>query len=424
MIAAVIRVSWLALIRDRYALVLTFVVPVAFFSILALVFSGVGGDTLPAVRLVVIDDDRTASSALLVKALARETGLRLESRTAAAGAARDDAAAFVRRGDAAVAVVVPAGFGERLAQFPMATLSVELFSDAAADPVAPHVVRGLLQRAVVLAAPDHLVRAVARWVEEEAGPLTPAQRKLIEEVATSVGAPASASARAVPSPFQVVVTDVQAPGAQSQGGRGRDVVSYYAAAIGVMFLLFTMTTAMRSLVQEDESGTLERLLSTDLTMGRLLFARWAFATALGCVQLAVMFLWGWAVFGLDLFGPGHLAGTAVMTLAAAAAAATFGLVLGTVCRSAAQLQGLATVVVLLMSALGGSMVPRYLMPGYVQSLGWATPNTWALDAYSSIFARADGFMTLLLPWTVLAITGLVGLLAAHVMARRALTEAG
>jgi ABC-2 type transport system permease protein len=241
---------------------------------------------------------------------------------------------------------------------------------------------------------------------------------LIEDVATSVGAPDNAAARAVPAPFQVVVTDVQAPGAQSQGGRGRDVVSYYAAAIGVMFLLFTMTTAMRSLVQEEESGTLERLLSTDLTMGRLLFARWAFATALGCVQLAVMFLWGWAVFGLDLFGPGHLAGTAVMTLAAAAAAATFGLVLGTVCRSAAQLQGLATVVVLLMSALGGSMVPRYLMPEAMQRVGLLTFNAWAVRGYEKVLWR-DAAVTALWPEvTLLSGLTIAGLAVARLVARR------
>lgn len=420
MIAAVIRISWLALIRDRYALVLAFVVPIAFFSILALVFSGVGGDRLPAVRVVVVDDDRTTSSALLLKALASETALRLESRTAEAGNAREEAAALVRRGDAAVAVVVPAGFGERLAQFPRATLTVELFSDAAADPVAPRVVGGLLQRAIVLAAPDQLVRSVARWVEDEAGPLTPPQRKLIEEVATSVGAPDAGSARAVPSPFQVVATDVQQSSAvQSPGERGgRNVVSYYAAAIGVMFLLFTMTTAMRGLVQEEESGTLERLLSTDLTMGQLLFARWSFATALGCVQLAVMFLWGWAVFGLDLFTRGHLVGTAVMTIAAAAAAATFGLVLGTACRSGAQLQGLSTVVVLLMSALGGSMVPRYLMPETMQRVGLLTFNAWAVRGYEKVLWR-DAPLTALWP-EVSLLVGLTvaGLIVARLLARR------
>jgi len=410
MIGPVLHVSWLALVRDRWALVLSFVVPVAFFSILALVFGGMGREALPPVRVAVLDADRSEVSRLLVQALGREPGLAVEP-AAADASPRETALALVRRGDVPAAVVVPPGFGARFEQFPAESLTVELYSDRAADPVAHHVVGGLLQRAVVLAAPDRLVRAVVEWVEAEADPLTPAQRELVEDVARSVVPSDEAPAA---SPFQVETTDVQA----DAGREGRNVVSYYAAAIGVMFLLFTMTTAMRGLIAEAETGTLERLLATGLGMSRLLFARWAFATALGCVQLAVMFLWGWAVFGVDLFGRGHLAGVAVMTVAAAGAAATFGLVLGAACRTQAQLQGLATVAILLMSALGGSMVPRWLMPEAMQRLGLLTFNAWAVSGYEQVFWRDAPVAAL---WPQLAVLGgmtAVGAVAARVLARR------
>jgi len=64
-IGPLLRISWLALVRDRWALVLSFVVPIAFFSILALVFGGIGDRRLPTVRLAVLDEDRTDASALL-----------------------------------------------------------------------------------------------------------------------------------------------------------------------------------------------------------------------------------------------------------------------------------------------------------------------------------------------------------------------
>jgi linearmycin/streptolysin S transport system permease protein len=415
MIGAVFRISWLALLRDRYALVLSFVVPIAFFSILALVFGGLGREGLPPVRVVVIDEDRTMISALLVKALENESGLDVELLNHdATASSREDALRLVRRGDAPAAIVVPEGFGERFARFPAETLTVELFGDRASDPVAHHVVGGLLQRAVILAAPDRLVRGVTQWVEEEAGALTPAQHELLDVVAKSVAAPGAESPRTVVSPLRIAFTDVQA-----QAGReGKNVVSYYAAGIGVMFLLFTMTTAMRGLIAEQETGTLERLLSTDLTMAGLLLARWLFATVLGCAQLAVMFLWGWAIFGVELFGHGHLPGVVVMTVTAAAAAATFGLVLGTACRTPGQLQGLATVVILLMSALGGSMVPRYLMPEAMRRLGLVTFNAWAVMGYEKVFWR-DAPLTALWPQvSVLAGMMVVGLAIARRLARR------
>jgi linearmycin/streptolysin S transport system permease protein len=414
MIGPVVRISWLALVRDRYALVLSFLVPIVFFSILALVFGGVGREALPPVRVVVIDEDRTAISALLVKALEDEPGLAVELLPEAAASAREEARRLVRGGNAPAAIVIPAGFGERFARFPGETLRVELFSDRAANPIAHHIVGGLLQRTVVMAAPDRLVRGVGHWLEEEAGALTPAQRETIEEVAKAVGPAARGSTGSIASPFQVAVTDVQA----QSGREGKNVVSYYAAGIGVMFLLFTMTTAMRGLSAEEETGTLERLLCTDLTMGRLLFARWMFASVLGCAQLTVMFLWGWAIFGVDLFGHGHLPGVVLMTVAAATAAATFGLVLGTACRTPAQLQGLATVVILLMSALGGSMVPRFLMPEAMRRLGLVTFNAWAVIGYENVFWHDAAAPALWPQVSVLAGMTVMGLAIARRLARR------
>lgn len=415
MIGSIVRISWLALVRDRYALVLSFVVPVAFFSILAFVFGGLGRGALPIVRVVVVDEDRTGVSALLVRALENESSLAVETLpTDAVAPSREAARRMVQRGDVPVAVVIPAGFGERFARFPAEALTVELLSDRTADPVAHHLAVGLLQRAMILAAPERLLQGITQWVEGEAGALTPAQRGLVGDVARAIGTAGGESAAPVASPVQVAVTDVQA----ESGRQGKNVVSYFAAGIGVMFLLFTMTTAMRGLIAEEETGTLDRLLSTDLTMGRLLFARWLFATVLGCAQLAVMFLWGWMMFGVDLFGQGHVPGMVIMTVAAAAAAATFGLVLGTACRTQAQLQGLATVVILLMSALGGSMVPRYLMPDAMRRLGFVTFNAWAVMGYEKVLWRDAPVAALWPQVSVLAGMTIVGLVVARRLARR------
>src|SRR6185436_5808660 len=147
---------------------------------------------------------RTDASALLVTALERESALVVDRRAIQPGeSARDAARRLVERGDAPVAVVVPAGFGERLARFPVKRLTVELFGDSVGDPVAFRVADGLLQRALVVAAPDRLVGGVTRWIEDQAGPLTPAQRELLAEMGSGAGAPDDGDA----APFQVSATD-------------------------------------------------------------------------------------------------------------------------------------------------------------------------------------------------------------------------
>jgi len=130
---------------------------------------------------------------------------------------------------------------------------------------------------------------------------------------------------------------------------------------------------------------LDRLLSSRLTLTQLLLGRWLFLVSLGCVQVTLMFVWASLVFGLEFWTLQHLCGFFIITLAVASAAAAQGVLLAVSCRSRAQLNGISSVLILLMSALGGSMFPRFLMPEHMRAIGRFTFNAWALDSYQKVF---------------------------------------
>ena len=48
-----------------------------------------------------------------------------------------------------------------------------------------------------------------------------------------------------------------------------------------------------------------------------------------------------------------------------------------------------------MAALGGTMVPRFVMPQFMQTLSLITPHAWALTAYQDILVRGYGVMQIL-----------------------------
>jgi ABC-2 type transport system permease protein len=201
-------------------------------------------------------------------------------------------------------------------------------------------------------------------------------------------------------------------------GRKQDtgMISFYAAAIAVMFLLFTASAVAGSLLDEVDSGTLERVLSTRVGMTGLLAGKWTWLTLLGMAQITVMFVYGMLAFRLDLLH--HLPGFAVMTLFTAATTAAFGLLLASMCRTRAQLGGISTLVILVMSALGGSMFPRFLMTPAMQKAGLVTFNAWALDGYVKVFWR-EARLTALLPQVgMLAGFLVVFLMLARLFARR------
>ena len=90
---SIIRTALVSLRRDRGALSLSFVLPVVFFSIFAMIFGG-RRDSTPKVTVIVVDEDHSRASERLVKGLQSEQSLTvktkpaLEARRGAAGVHR------------------------------------------------------------------------------------------------------------------------------------------------------------------------------------------------------------------------------------------------------------------------------------------------------------------------------------------------
>jgi ABC-2 type transport system permease protein len=96
-----------------------------------------------------------------------------------------------------------------------------------------------------------------------------------------------------------------------------------------------------------------------------------------------MFVWADVFFDVDFFG--HLGGFLVMAVCTAAASASLALCLAATCRSRGQLNGVSTILILTMSALGGSMIPRYIMSEEMRRWGQLTFNAWAVDGFMKVF---------------------------------------
>jgi ABC-2 type transport system permease protein len=398
MIPTLLRISRINLRRDRVAQMMVFILPIAFFSIFAMVFGRQSMSSTSRIEVVVVDEDGSERSRQLVLALKDEPTLRArdsvpapgaDARAARVPATRARATELVRGGDYAVALVIPSGWGTTFPSFGGGGTKTEVLADPS-DPVAKNVFIGVLQR------------CGARVMRGDFASKAPG--------ATDGGNAGNAGLDEL-ALVRTRVTDVL--GDQTRRGA---MISFYAAGIAVMFLLFSASAAGGALLEEQDSGTLERVLNTNVGMSGLLAGKWLHLTLLGLAQITVMFLWGMLVFGLDLLG--HLPGFAVMTFFTAAAAAGFGLLLATACRTRQQLGGFSTIIILTMSALGGSMFPRFLMSEGMQKVGLVTFNAWALDGYLKVFWREAPLIAL---WPqVLVLAGLTAafLGVARTLARR------
>jgi ABC-2 type transport system permease protein len=386
MIGTVLRISWLNLRRDRVALALTFVLPLVFFSVFAHVFSGLDGRGMKRIKLALMVEEPSPITSRLKARLTNSTDIELVAIPETNEVSKPEIVReLVRTGKVDVAVEIHSDFSSSLIARNGETPEVTLVANES-NPLAAPLVEGLLQASVL-------------------------------SMAMEAMAPLMGHANEAQSDEALIRIQVDRP---LTGKSKKPSVAFFAAGIGVMFLLFSVSGRSAILIEERESGVLTRLLCSRLTLRRLLLGRWLFLTALGFLQVSVMFVWASIAFGLDLWTLRHLVGFTCMTAASAAAAASLGVLLASCCQSRAQLNGLATVLILVMSAVGGSMFPRFLMPEGMRKLGKITFNAWALDGYQKVFWYEAAPSELLLELIVLGLACSVLLVLAIYIARRGL----
>ncbi len=397
MIGTVVRVGLLRMWHGRTEILLTFVVPVAFFTIFAFIFdSQIGLGRSPRVDLAIVDEDATELSREFVSALAECDSLNIYAPADHGDglfvfSSAEPAGELVRAGTLPMAVVVPRGWSESLKNPGVEAVGLRLLADSS-DPVATQVVAALVEQTTGRITADRARRQIQVFLS-----LSPDE--FARSPLSRIGAPVA------PEIVDLLADDKANP-----------VVSMYAAGIAVMFLLFGAVGNSGTLLEEEESQTLDRLMCSDLSMIQLLAGKWLLMTIVGMIQVTIMFAWAQVAFGVDLVG--HLAGFAVMTVVTAGAASSFALTLAALCRNRAQLNAVAVILILCMSALGGSMVPRYVMSESMQQIGKITFNAWALDGYIKVFWRSLPVTALLPELAVLTATGIVLFALARVLARR------
>jgi ABC-2 type transport system permease protein len=421
LISAIVRTALVSLRRDRGALALSFILPVVFFSIFAMIFGG-RRDTTPRVTVLVVDEDHSRASQRLFQGLKQEGSLVVKTRPEPVKGTEQPeytaatAEAAVKKGSAPVAVIIPRGFGENPIAFGPSDANrptIQLLEDAS-DIVAPQMIAGLLQKVAITAMPSVMAAQGSKYFDEFVGGLTHQQRDRLNQNLGYLRQREESGPAASGSGNQGII----AVTARAVVGENKNnpIISFYAAAIGVMFLLFTASGAAGALLDEAESGTLDRVLSSHVTMTSLLLGKLTFNSLLAFAQLVLMFLWGWAVFRLDFWT--HIPGFIVMGICTSAAVAAFGILLASICRTRAQLGALSTLIILIMSSIGGSMFPRFLMPDAMQKAGLLTINAWAIDGFTKIFWRDEPVSHLWPQVLVLVATAVVFFAIARRVARR------
>ncbi len=393
LLAGLMRKELLALRRDPHSLAALFLMPLMFIVLMSLALQNLYNPPQPPANYAVLDRDGGGAARALQQRWMRDHGAP-EPLPAAWQAP-------LRHGRLGYVMEIEPGFSRGV-------------SDAAAPVPAPGDPQGHVRLHFEPGVSTATLLVTRATLERAVGELR--ARALLAEVAP-LGL-SGAGTRLSDSVTDRVL-------AQRLDAGIRPTAVQHNVPAWLVFGMFFVVAALGSLfVEERRCGALARLRGMGVGTGMLLAAKALPYLGVNLVQAAVMLsagLWLMPVLGvqgLSLQGV-SLPALGLVLLASSLAAVGLGLWLATLMRTSAQAHAVGPLANVLMGAVGGIMVPTFVMPTSMQTLARLSPMNWALEALMTVLVRGGGVAQVgmqLLP--LLALSLITLLCAAHTLRRR------
>ncbi len=371
---------------DKKALALTLLLPIGLITLFAFAFGGVGGEkNEPSpITLQFTDEDQSESSKTLLASLDSIPGIRLEA------VADEEGTNQIKKGARIAQLYIGSGFDEDLGKG--TDIPVALRFDQSREMEVSILRSLIIGRIGKMQGSKQADSGVDRIIAQSFPNMPQAMVDTIKQQMQASGT----------TETRITMTSVVGE-EQSNWGLIQAV-----AGTAIMMLLFSVSAIGASIIEEKEQGVLKRLLQSPLSPTAILSGKLLSAGIIAVFQLVIMFVFAWLAFGLDLtINP---VGTVLMILFTAATCASFGVLLASLVSSKRQADSLGTILVLSMSGIGGSMIPLYIMPSFMQDIAVISVNYWSIQGFYDIFWRGLGLEALmdnllvLLGFTVVILT--------------------
>ena len=384
--------------RDKASL--TFMLLAPFLLTLGLGFvTGAFGSSsssgLSQVRIIIVNQDGGLLGQALVDLFqsADLADLVAPALVADPGTAR----AQIDTGDAAAAVIIPAGLTDNIIppnnQVPAGeVIQIEVYKNPL-SPVSAGVIQSIVDEFISRVETGRVGGQVIVTQMLSAGLITPDQ---ISAIASEMG-----QRLANPSDTSPAITLQTVQSGQVQ--KAFNVMAYMAPGMALMFLMFTVSNGGRSILSEQALGTLPRLLVSPTNSAQVLIGKIFGVYLTGVAQMLILIVACSLFFRLQWGDP---LGVLVLVLAAVFGATGWGMLLTSLARTPGQVGNIGTAMMLTFGILGGTFIQTGIMPGWFQLFAKITPNAWGLDGFT-ILGLGGSLVDLGKPLLGLVVMGVV-----------------
>jgi ABC-2 type transport system permease protein len=344
-------------VRDRSAIMLSLVAPLALAFILSTVLGSADEDSFSVKYVVVNEDGGPVADAFVDQVLAgmEEEGF--------AEISESDDLAKTRRSleadDADAAFVFPSGFSDAVQAGRGGEIEVLQNPDA---PIGGQIARSVAQG--YASELNAVSLSIATVLSGSPRPEVSSQE--LQRGAQQTTAPITVEER-------------------SAGSREFDTKTFFAAGMAVFFLFFTAQYGAVSLLAERKEGTLARLLAAPVSRGAIVAAKSIYAFVLGAGSMAILVVATTLLMGASW---GNWLGVALLILAGVFAAMGIQSVVTTLAKTDEQAAGYGSIVGVTLGLLGGTFFPLSQAPSVVQGLSFLTPHAWLMRGFGELSGGA------------------------------------
>ena len=353
-------VAWVELKRfgaDRGALAFSIALPIALFALMYGVF---GGGTSFSATASMVDLDGGPVAARLLDRISAVDGLTVEMLTEA------EADSALDRSRILTAVVIPADFSGKLeAGDPASVLFKRRGSGGETGQIVSQIVQGAAQDIAAEFEVRELVRTQLNGKGIPEAQIEQSVRALMDEART---------APAVTVERRTV-------------GEEEDPLDRLIPGVLTMFLMFAATMSAASIIVERRTGTLERLLTTRLSVNQLFVGKFLASVGRAMAQALILLSLAFAV--LRVADAAAFAQVVVLSLLIAAAVSSLGLVVAGMARTQEQATWGSVFLTMTMTVFSGTFV-SVGETGVLAFLSKLTLNKYAIDGIHGIISGNAG----------------------------------
>ena len=363
---------------DKAEMAFSIALPIVMF---ALMYGAFGGEPSVSITAHVVNLDDGPVSGELLQRLEAVEGVTVELHDSAEADSALDRSAIL------TAFVIPEGFSSDLRDGRPARIAMKRRGHGGDEgQIAAAIVSGVAQDI----AGGLAVRNMALSVLGDSSDA----RRVDEAVSSLDGDPA-------------VVVEERA------GEESADPTVGIVAGVLTMFMMFAVSLNAQSLVVERTNGTLERLMTSRLSVNQLFAGKFLASSLRGAVQAFVLLLLGFAV--MRIAGPGELVQALAYAVLFGAAVSAIGLVIAGLARTRDQAIWSAVFFTMLMTTFSGTFVP--FESGPMEVISRFTLNRHAFEALRDILAGSGGLVEQGLGLAILGGVVVLGLGAARAVFR-------